>query len=85
MASTSFKTGTTRPLGWATAKPMLIRRFSSMWSPPQEALTSGCRRKAIAQARITRSEMVSFSAPGTVSRSCFWTLTDSSIRTLLVT
>ena len=84
LASTSFRTGTTRPFGWATAKPMLIRRLTSMWSPPQEALTPGKRRSASALARMTRSEIVSFSAPVTVSRICFWIRTASSIRASVV-
>src|SRR6266851_5415308 len=85
--SASCTTGTRRPMPCegATARPMLIRRFR--WNLPSthEELTSGNFLSASALARTRKSVMVTFSAPGTESLSCWRMATASSSRASTVT
>ena len=69
----------------ATARPMLIERLR--WNLPSahELLTSGNLRSASAHARTRKSVMVTFSAPGTESLSCWRRLTARSTRASTVT
>src|SRR5216683_3522116 len=87
LRSTSCTTGTSSPRPWlgGTASPMLIERLR--WKRPSthEVLTSGNLRSASAHARMSMSVMVTFSAPGTDSFSCWRNLTASSTRASTVT
>ena len=69
----------------ATASPMLTERLR--WNRPSthELLTSGNFRSASAQARTRKSVIVTFSAPGTESFSCWRRLTARSTRASIVT
>ena len=85
--SASCTTGTRRPMPWdgATASPMLMRRLR--WNLPSthELLTSGNFLSASAHARTRKSVIVTFSAPGTESFSCWRRLTARSTRASTVT
>src|SRR6266851_2739218 len=85
--SASCTTGTRRPMPCegATARPMLIRRFR--WNLPSihEELTSGNFLSARALARTRKSVIVTFSAPGTESLSCWRMATARSTRASTVT
>ena len=87
LRSTSCTTGTSSPRPWlgGTASPMLIDRLR--WKRPSahEVLTSGNLRRASAHARMSMSVMVTFSAPGTDSFSCWRSFTASSTRASTVT
>src|SRR3984893_16173729 len=69
----------------ATARPMLIARLRLKRPSTHEVLTSGNFRNASAQARTSMSVIVTFSAPGTESFSCWRMLTASSTRASTVT
>src|SRR5205807_839105 len=85
--SASCTTGTSRPMPWlgATARPMLMECLR--WNLPSahDELTSGNLRSASAQARTRKSVIVTFSAPGTESLSCWRRLTARSTRASTVT
>src|SRR5712692_9955455 len=85
--SASCTTGTRRPMpcDGATANPMLMRRLR--WNLPSthEELTSGNFRRARALARTRKSVIVTFSAPGTESLSCWRMATARSTRASTVT
>src|SRR6266849_2979273 len=85
--SASCTTGTRRPIpcDGATARPMLIRRLR--WNLPSthDELTSGNFLSASAEARTRKSVIVTFSAPGTESLSCWRIATARSTRASTVT
>src|SRR5712691_10406709 len=85
--SASCTTGTRRPMpcDGATASPMLMRRLR--WNLPSthEELTSGNFFNARALARTRKSVIVTFSAPGTESLSCWRMATARSTRASTVT
>src|SRR5713101_5945032 len=85
--SASCTTGTSSPMPveGATARPMLIRRLR--WNLPSthDELTSGNFLNASAQARTRKSVIVTFSAPGTESLSCWRIATARSTRAPTVT
>src|ERR1700674_1791310 len=87
LTSASWTTGTRSPIPWlgATAKPMLTERLR--WKRPSthEVLTSGNFRNARAHARTKKSVIVTLSAPGTESLSCWRMLTAWSTRASTVT
>src|SRR5713226_334634 len=87
LRSASCTTGTSSPMPveGATARPMLIRRLR--WNLPSthDELTSGNFLNASAQARTRKSVIVTFSAPGTESLSCWRRLTARSTRASTVT
>src|ERR1035437_5869567 len=87
LTSASWTTGTRSPMPWlgATARPMLTECLRRKRPSTHDVLTSGNFRRASAHARTRKSVIVTLSAPGTESLSCWRMLTAWSTRASTVT